>query len=214
MAVACVADNRCRAHGDGWSGLLGMGTFCLPAQMHVQKLIILHLCMHASQHGLVCTLMTHPNYHVDLQILSWTNTLGIQIFGPLTILAMAVCMYLPAPPDLLLLVHAMCLKSNCLLPNHSKQAQQMSLVWFWAVLPINLQGNRIDQASDPHHLATANYHAATSTFAKLTLSNLEKGSQLYWCTMLSPLYLYFLLLHLYHLVDNLDFMWQSHLSMD
>ncbi|BDA42606.1 probable CSC1-like protein ERD4 at C-terminar half [Coccomyxa sp. Obi] len=44
-----------------------------------------------------------------------------------------------------------------------------------ALLPINLAGNRIEPQLTPH-----SNRATTSTFARLTISNLQKGSSNYW----------------------------------
>lgn len=45
----------------------------------------------------------------------------------------------------------------------------------WPVLPINLTGNRI-KARPPDKPA----QVSTSTFARLTISNIKKGSEAYW----------------------------------
>ena len=47
-----------------------------------------------------------------------------------------------------------------------------------AVLPVNLAGTRIEQLAKA--AAKGHAHAAYSTFARLTLSNLRKGSSNYW----------------------------------
>ncbi|KAK9819243.1 hypothetical protein WJX81_003710 [Elliptochloris bilobata] len=73
---------------------------------------------------------------LDSLMLCWTNTLGIQIFAPLTVLGMVL------------------------------------------LLPVNLAGTRIEQQMKA--AAAGHPHAASSTFARLTLSNLRKGSSNYW----------------------------------
>lgn len=51
------------------------------------------------------------------------------------------------------------------------------------MLPVNLAGTRIVQLMKAAE--DGNTHVVTGTFARLTLSNLRKGSSNYWC---SPLY--------------------------
>ena len=48
-----------------------------------------------------------------------------------------------------------------------------------AVLPINLAGVRIEELEKA--AAAKHLPAPSGTFAKLTLSNLQKGSSGYWC---------------------------------
>ena len=47
-----------------------------------------------------------------------------------------------------------------------------------AVLPVNLAGTRV--AALTQAAADGNTHVVTGTFARLTLSNLRKGSSNYW----------------------------------
>ena len=52
-----------------------------------------------------------------------------------------------------------------------------------AVLPVNLAGTRV--AALMQAAADGNTHVVTGTFARLTLSNLRKGSSNYWCGLLA-----------------------------
>lgn len=54
-----------------------------------------------------------------------------------------------------------------------------------AVLPVNLAGTRV--AALMQAAADGNTHVVTGTFARLTLSNLRKGSSNYWCDPLAAL---------------------------
>lgn len=54
-----------------------------------------------------------------------------------------------------------------------------------AVLPVNLAGTRV--ATLMQAAADNNTPIVTGTFARLTLSNLRKGSSNYWCDPLAAL---------------------------
>ncbi|CAL5219786.1 g1691 [Coccomyxa viridis] len=75
---------------------------------------------------------------MDSLMLNWQNTLGIQIFFPLTIVGLAV------------------------------------------LLPVNLAGDRIAPEASTRLPGPLPLRASSSTFARLTISNLQKGSSRYW----------------------------------
>ena len=80
----------------------------------------------------------------------------LQIFLPLTIMGMAIREYFPAIAQLKVLARS-----------------ATDIVWRLPVLPINLLGERDRLLHDGTIGAIA--------FQKLTLSNLTRGSNLYWC---------------------------------
>ena len=66
---------------------------------------------------------------------------------------------------------------------HGRQLQRrhMKCRSICAVLPINMTGNRVEQTAAQ---ADVSDYAATSTFSKLTVSNIARGSVYYWCACL------------------------------
>lgn len=118
---------------------------------------------------------------LDSLMLNWLNTMGIQIFLPVSILGLAAREYSLINP----LQSSLILAMSC--PHHgffgllsckcawTKNRLQQHPFFLCAVLPINLAGNRIQPQKKPN-----NTKATTSTFARLTISNLQKGSDRYW----------------------------------
>ncbi len=64
-------------------------------------------------------------------------------------------------------------------------ARQSGAELYAAVLPINLAGSRIAPQPATQLTGPLPLRASSSTFARLTISNLEKGSNHYWCAPLT-----------------------------
>ena len=122
-----------------------------------------------------------------LQIMSWCCTLGIQIFLPLTVLGCVMCelptCHAPAHRMLQCLSWARHADSQAE-PAQATYHSWLQLVRCWrcpelhlplpAVLPVNLTQSRTAR------LANSGSAASTSKFQELTLSNIQRGSALYW----------------------------------